>query len=51
MIFIIILNIKTEYVEKFIKLIGKEGLKDRYIDTLINYIDEKEDATKLLKNM
>ena len=43
LIFIIILNIKTEYVEKFIKLIREKGLKDRYIDHLINYIDEKEE--------
>lgn len=43
LIFIIILNIKTEYVEKFIKLIRKNELEDRYIDHLINYIDEKEE--------
>nr|WP_317360264.1 PoNe immunity protein domain-containing protein [uncultured Tyzzerella sp.] len=43
LIFIIILNIKTEYVGKFIKLIREKGLKDRYIDHLINYIDEKEE--------
>ena len=43
LIFIIILNIKTEYVEKFIKLIREKGLKDRYIDNLINYIDEREE--------
>nr|WP_317360259.1 PoNe immunity protein domain-containing protein [uncultured Tyzzerella sp.] len=43
LIFIIILNIKTEYVEKFIKLIREKRLKDRYIDHLINYIDEKEE--------
>ena len=43
LIFIIILNIKTEYVEKFIKLIRKDNFKDRYIDHLINYIDEKEE--------
>ena len=43
LIFIIILNIKTEYVGKFIKLIREKGLKDRYIDNLINYIDEREE--------
>ena len=43
LIFIIILNIKTEYVGKFIKLIRKNELEDRYIDHLINYIYEKEE--------
>ena len=52
LLFIIVLNIKTEYVEKFIKLIRKDNFKDRYIDHLINYIDKREEikATKLLFN-
>ncbi len=43
LIFAIILNIRNEYVTKFIKLLREYELKDRYIDHLINYIDETEE--------